>query len=142
MNTEQLRIVSLFLLAMFFALYFYTDNQQDYFDQNARPQAERMVQIISRWNKADLLSQLSDDARQTLSNEQLDKLLEHYRQFGELKSVGELQFSKLVSALSLFGSQRINYKGTATYSSGPANINMTLVPDGGGYKIYNFTISR
>lgn len=142
MSTDHLRITSLFLLAMFFALYFYTDSQQDFYDQQAKPQIADMLQTISRWDKTRLLTLLTTEARQTLSDEQLDHLLAHYREFGTLESVGDMQFSKLVSALSLFGSTRINYKGTATYSSGTANINITLVPNGDHYKIYNFTISR
>ncbi len=142
MSTEQLRMVSLILLTLFFALYFYTDRQQEIHDRSARPAAERLLRDISQWDKALLLEQLSREARASTSDRQLDQLLEHYRGFGELQSIGELQFSKLASALSLFGDDKINYEGTATYSSGPVNINITLVPEGSGYKVYNFTLSR
>lgn len=141
MNNEQLRSVSLVLLAIFAALYFYTWRQQDFYDQNARPAIEQMLKEISQWQKQPLLDHLSDEARQTLNDEQLEKLLQHYRKFGALKTVNELQFSKLASALSLFGATRINYQGTATFDSGPADINITVVPHGNSYRIYNLALS-
>lgn len=141
MNNEQLRSVSLVLLVIFAALYFYTWRQQQFYDPSARPAIEQILRDISQWQKQPLLDHLSDEARQTLSDEQLEKLLIHYRRFGALKSIGDLEFSKLASALSLFGAKRINYQGTATFSGGPADINITLVPSGNGYLIYNLAIS-
>lgn len=141
MNNDQLRTVSLVLLVIFAGLYFYTYRQQTFYDQSALPAVERIVREISQWQKQPLIDNLSDEARQTLTDEQLDQLLNHYRKFGELKSIGELQFSKLASALSLFGARRINYQGTAIYSGGPADINITVVPYGNDYRIYNFALS-
>lgn len=141
MKTDQLRAVSLVLLLLFAGIYFYTWRQQQYYDQSARPAIEQMLRSISQWQKQPLLDQLSDEARQTLNDEQLQLLLDHYRQFGELQSVGDLQFSKLASALSLFGSKRINYQGTAMFANGPADINITVVPYGNSYRIYNLALS-
>lgn len=141
MNNEQLRSVSLVLLVIFAALYFYTWRQQQFYDQSAMPAIEQMLKEISQWQKQPLLDHLSDEARHTLSDEQLDTLLQHYRKFGELKAVNELQFSKLASALSLFGGTRINYQGTASFTSGPADINITVVPYGNSYQIYNLALS-
>lgn len=141
MNNEQLRTVCLVLLVLFAGLYFYTYRQQSYYDQSARPAIERILGEISQWQKQTLLDHLSEDARQTLNDQQLEQLLAHYRTFGELKSIGDMQFSKLASALSLFGQKRINYQGTAQFSSGPADINITVVPYGDDYRIYNFALS-
>lgn len=142
MSNEQLRTISLVLLFLIGSLYFYTYRQEKAHDQIARPAAEQLLKQISQWDKQTIFELLSEEARQTLNDEQLSRLVEHYRQFGKLQSIQELKFSKLASALSLLGSYRISYQGSAIYSTGPANITMTLVPAEGGYRIYNFALSR
>ncbi len=134
--------MTLFFLASCVGLYFYTNNQKDYYDAQAKPAAQQMIIAISGWQKSALTNHLSEQALQTLNDQQLDKLLTHYRQFGQLQSLQELQFSRLASALSLFGQRHINYQADAVFSSGSAHINLTLIPHDSGYKIYNFTISK
>ncbi len=142
MDKSNLRIVILFFLMLCIALFIYTDRQQDFYSEQAEPAAEAMIRALSDWEKTTLLQHLSLEAKQTLSDEQLDKLLQHYRQFGQLQSLQPLQFSRMASALSLFGSQRIHYEADAIYSNGAAHINLTIIPYGTAYKIYNFSISK
>lgn len=138
----MLRTITLFLLVICIALYFYADKQQEVYNTQARPVAEQLLFEISNWQQDRLLQHLSPQAKETLTEEQLDKLLAHYRQFGALKSIDELEFSKLASVFSLFGDTRINYRSDASFSEGRAHINLTLVPAGDSYKIYNFSIHR
>lgn len=142
MDTSQLRTICLVLVALVVGLYLYSDRQQAFYDQSAKPEIERILQSMHLWDKDSFPALLSDEARRTLTEDQSEQLLKHYRQFGELQSVDELHFSKLASTLSLFGSQRINYQGTATFSNGPASVTITLIPYGNGYRIYNFTLSK
>lgn len=141
MTTDQLRVICLFLLCTFVGLYFYADRQQDYYDSRAKPVAEQLLQEISNWEQATLLKHLSNEAQSTLDQQQLNKLLAHYRQFGQLQSLDNLEFSKMASALSLFGKKHINYQSDASFTGGRVHINLTLIPYGDGYKIYNFTIN-
>jgi hypothetical protein len=139
-NKNQLRIATLSLLILSIGLYFYTDNQQKYYDFYAKPAAKEILKDISSWQEDALLKHLSKEARNTLNDQQLLQLLNHYRQFGELQSLQELQFSRLASALSVFGSKRINYQTTAIFTNGEANVNLTLISEDEQYKIYNLTI--
>jgi hypothetical protein len=141
-NKSQLRITTLLLLTVCIGLYFYTSSQQDYYDQYAKPVAATILNDISSWQQSALENHLSAEARQTLNDQQLGQLVDHYRQFGELQSLQELQFSRLASALSLFGKPRINYQTNARFSSGEAHINLTLIPAANSYKIYNLTINK
>jgi hypothetical protein len=141
-NKSQLRTATLLLLTLSIGLYFYTDSQQDYYDQHAKPVAATILNDISSWQQSALENHLSNDARQTLNDQQLVQLLNHYRQFGELQSLQELQFSRLASALSLFGKPRINYQANARFSSGEAHINLTMIATADSYKIYNLTINK
>lgn len=142
MSKSHLRIATLFLLTLSIGLYFYTDAQQDYYDQYAKPAAETILTDISRWEAAALRQHLSQEATQTLTPSQLEQLLNHYRQFGELQQLNTLEFSRLASALSIFGQPRINYQTNAQFSNGAAHINLTLTQEPSGYKIYNLTINK
>ncbi|MFA7554342.1 MAG: hypothetical protein WCY88_08835 [Spongiibacteraceae bacterium] len=141
MNTANLRIITLFFLILCIGLYFYTNEQKKYYDAVAIPIATNMLNDISLWEKPALKKHLSAEAQQTLNDQQLGTLLDHYRQFGQLQSLEPLQFSQLASALALLGEKRINYQTEATFSEGRAHINLTLIPKGEQFKIYNFSIN-
>lgn len=130
------------MLALCVGLYFYTQEQKDYYDRVAVPVATNMITEISSWEKAVLLKHLSQEAQETLDERQLNRLLEHYRGFGRLKTASNFQFSTVASALSLLGGSKINYSADAVFENGPAIINVTLVPVGNSFKIYNFTVTR
>ncbi|MBL4828239.1 MAG: hypothetical protein JKY66_11115 [Spongiibacteraceae bacterium] len=147
MNTKQLRFVSIGLLILLAGFYLYTDRQQHYYQSRALPAARQMLLDITQWEKSALTKHLSEEALQTINDQQLNKLLDHYRQFGKFQSLGALNFSRLTSALSLFGEKRINYAGSVQFDSGSAQLNMTLVelkvpnkPE--QFKIYNLSIRR
>ncbi len=142
MDTASLRIVTLFLLAACVSLYIYTNRQQDFYDQHSKPAIFEILKEVSTWKTEALQKHLSSEAQKTLTEQQLEQLLEHYRQFGQLVSIDELTFSRLASALSLIGQNRINYQGEATFSQTKAHINITLTANDDGYKIYNLTITR
>lgn len=146
-STTVTRMVSVMLLLGAAGFYLYTNNQQQYYSGHALPAAKQILSDISRWEKSTLVEHLSDEARQAINDQQLEQLLEHYRQFGKLESLGTLNFSHLSSALSLFGSKRIHYSGSAQFDSGSAQINITLLDEPTAssatrFKIYNLSITR
>jgi len=141
-SSSSLRIVIAILLTAVIMLYFYTDREQSYYRDSAEPAVAQILSEISTWEKEPLLRHLTPEAKQTITNEQLEKLLNHYRSFGSFYSIDELDFSRTASAFSLFGEKRINYSGIADYSTGPVNVNMTLVERDGYFLVYNFTLSR
>ncbi len=142
MHVNNLKILIAVLLTAVIMLYFYTDREQRYYRDSAEPAVAQILAEISTWEKEPLLRHLTPEAKETITDAQLEKLLDHYRSFGSFYSIDELDFSRTASAFSLFGEKRINYSGIADYSTGQINVNMTLVERGGYFLIYNFALSR
>ena len=142
MPTSTLRAISVVLLLLFAATYFYTDRQEQHHQKTALPAAKSLLSTISVWEKQTLLEHLAGEAKNSLSDQQLEKLMSHYRQFGRFISADNLNFSKLASALSLFGPHRVNYSGTAAFENGAAHVNITLTENDNSFLIYNISITK
>lgn len=140
-DNNQLRIITLFLLALCIGLYFYTGEQETYYEQSAKPVVNDMLMEIGQWEKQALLNNLSAAAKSTISDQQVEQLLERYRQYGQLQSFEPLAFSRLASVFSLIGDSKVNYQTNATFSQGKGHINITVVAEGGSYKVYNLSIN-
>lgn len=142
MQTQMLRIIIAILLTSVMMLYFYTNREKDYYSRGAEPAVAQILTEISSWEKQALLIHLAPEAKQTVGDEQLGKLMNLYRGFGRFRSINEINFSRTVSAFSLVGEKRINYSGVANFDAGLVNFNVTLVERGGFYLIYNFTLAK
>ena len=142
MQVHTLRFIIAVLMTVVIMLYFHTNREQKFYSTTAEPAVAQILAEISTWEKEPLLRHLAPEAKQTITDEQLDQLLDHYRSFGRFYSIDELDFSRTASAFSLFGEKRINYSGVADYSNGPVNVNITLVERGGYFLVYNFTLGR
>jgi hypothetical protein len=142
MQTQTLRIIIAILLTLVIMLYFYTNREKDYYSKSAEPAVAQILTEISGWEKQALLIHLAPETKQTVSEEQLDKLMNLYRSYGRFRSIQELNFSRTVSAFSLLGDKHINYSGTANFDAGLVNLNITLIERGGFFLIYNFTLAK
>ncbi|SFK13528.1 hypothetical protein SAMN05216302_100175 [Nitrosomonas aestuarii] len=142
MQVYTLRFIIAVLMTAVIMLYFYTSREQEFYSDSAEPAVVQILAEISTWEKEPLLRHLTPEAKQTITDEQLDQLLDHYRSFGRFYTIDELDFSRTASAFSLFGEKRINYSGVADFSTGPVNVNVTMVERGGYFLIYNFTLTR
>ena len=142
MRTKTLRITIIIFLTLVIMLYFYTNREKDFYSKSAEPAIAQILTEISSWEKGALLTHLAPEAKQAVSDEQLDKLMDFYRSFGRFQSIQELNFSRTMSALSLVGEKRINYSGTANFDAGLVNLNITLVERGGFFLVYNFTLTK
>jgi len=98
MQIQTLRIIIAILLTLVMMLYFYTNREKDYYSKSAEPAVAQILTEISGWEKQTLLVHLTPEAKQTVSDEQLDKLMNLYRSFGRFRSIQELNFSRTVSA--------------------------------------------
>ncbi|MEK7303290.1 MAG: hypothetical protein AAB259_00725 [Pseudomonadota bacterium] len=142
MQIQTLRIIIAILLTLVVMLYFYTNREKDYYSKSAEPAVAQILTEISSWEKQALLIHLAPEAKQTVSDEQLDQLMNFYRSFGRFRSIQELNFSRTVSAFSLVGEKRLNYSGAANFDAGLINLNITLIERGGYFLIYNFTLAK
>ncbi|MBS0498045.1 MAG: hypothetical protein JSR51_10420 [Proteobacteria bacterium] len=142
MQTQTLRAVVALLLTLVVMLYFYTNREKDYYSKSAEPAIAQILSDISSWEKQKILIHLAPEAKQTITDEQLDELLKQYRSFGRFQSIQELNFSRTVSAFSLVGEKRINYSGLAKFDAGSVSLNVTLIERGGFFLIYNFALAK
>lgn len=142
MQTQTLRLIVAGLLTIIIMLYFHSNREKNFYSTSAEPAVTQILADISTWQKESLLRHMAPEAKQAITDQQLDQLLDHYRSFGQFYAIDELDFSRTASAFSLFGEKRINYSGVADYSTGPVNVNITLVERGGYFLVYNFTLSR
>lgn len=142
MQVQTLRIVIAFLLTAVLMLYFYTNREKDYYSKSAEPAVTQILAEISSWRKNIFLLHLASEAKQTLTDEQLEGLLKHYGEFGRFRSIKEINFSRTVSAFSLAGEKRINYSGVANFDVGEISFNITLIERGGYYLVYNLTLAK
>ncbi|MDH5479272.1 MAG: hypothetical protein OEX11_00720 [Nitrosomonas sp.] len=141
-QVQNLRLIIAFLLTIVVMLYFHTSREKNYYSKSAEPAVTQILAEMSIWQKEPLLRHLAPEAKQTVTDEQLDQLLAQYRNFGRFRSVEELEFSRTVSAFSLFGEKRINYSGIVNFDAGPVNVNITLTERNGFFLVYNFTLTR
>ena len=142
MQIQTLRFIVAVLLTLVVMLYFYTNREKDFYSKSAEPAIAQILTEISSWEKQVFLHHLAPEAKQTISDDQLDKLMDLYRSFGRFQSIEALNFSRTVSAFSLVGEKRINYSGIANFDAGPVNLNITLIERGGFFVVYNFTLAR
>ncbi len=142
MQTQTLRIITAALVIVFIMLYMHTNSEQRFYSKTAEPAVAQILAEISTWQEEPLLRHLAPEARETITDEQLKQLLERYREFGWFYSINELNFSRTASVFSLFGDKRVNYSGVADYSTGPVNLNITLIERGGYFLVYNFSLAR
>jgi hypothetical protein len=142
MQIQTLRIIVAMLLTLVAMLYFYTNREKDYYSKSAEPAVAQILTEISSWEKRVLLTHLAPETKQTVDDEQLEKLLGIYHSFGRFRSIQELNFSRTVSAFSLMGEKRINYSGIADFDAGPVSLNITLIERGGFFLVYNFTLVK
>ncbi|MBS0424477.1 MAG: hypothetical protein JSR71_08670 [Proteobacteria bacterium] len=142
MQVKTLRAIVALLLTLVVMLYFYTNREKDYYSKSAEPAITQILSDISSWKKQKLLVHLAPETKQTITDEQLDELLTHYRSFGRFQSIEELNFSRTASAFSLFGEKRINYSGLAKFDAGSISLNITLIERGGFFLVYNFALAK
>ena len=142
MRIQTLRMIVAVLMTAVVMLYIYTDREKDYYKKSAEPAVTQILTEISNWKKETLLKHLAPEAKQIISEEQLEKLLQQYQKLGRFRSVKEINFSRTASAFSLMGEKRINYSGIANFDKAAANLNITLIERGGFFLMYNFTLAQ
>jgi hypothetical protein len=139
---KPLQLIVLIILGVVGGLYWYAGNQQQRYDAAATRYLQSAFADIGSWQRAALQRQLAEEARRTLSDEQLDAIVERYRALGAFAQLGDMEFSRLTPALSLLGRNRLlSYHGSAQFQHGNANFTATLLIYGDQFRLYNLSFS-
>lgn len=137
---NNLRILIAAVLFAIAGLYLHTSRQEDFYQQKALLAIDNILIEISDWQQNSMEKHLSAQTKASISQQQMNTLLESYRHLGKYHKTRYLEFSKLMSALSLVGGKRISYQGVVEFDSGPTDITITLLEDNNRFFIYNLNI--
>ena len=139
---KPLHLIIILILAVVSGLYFYAGRQQERFDADATAYLRRALADIGSWQPRAIRRQLASEASAAVSDEQLGALVQRYHSLGAFKSLEDIQFARLASALSLFHRDPLlSYSALAHFANGNARITATLVLHDGQFKLYNFNLS-
>ena len=140
---QSLRLFIVFCLLIFGALYYSPHQQDTRHSDNAALYLEKTMRDISSWQPQALWSQLTPEARDRVSREQLEAVLAQYRRLGRFNEMDQPQFSMLTAALSVFGGgTRLSYSFPARFEQGSALVTATLMVGEGTFRLYNFSIRQ
>lgn len=139
---KPLQLATLIILVIVGGLYWYAGNQQERYDAAATQYLRTAFTDIASWQRDALQRQLTAEALRTMSTAQLDAIDERYRPLGGFIQLGDVQFTRLTAAMSLFGSDTLlSYHGSAQFQHGNADFTATLVVRDNGFRLYNLSFS-
>ncbi len=142
LRRKPLHLAVLLILVVAGALYLYAMQQERRHDAAARDYLQQALAEVANWQPQSLRRHLAPAAQQAVSDEQLDALVERYRELGSFRRIDELRFTRLTAALSLLkGDTLLGYSGTVHFEHGSAHLSAMLQVDAQGYHLYNFNLS-
>ncbi len=143
MIQSPLRLFIIFCLIIFAGLYYYAYQQDKRHSANASVYMEKVMADISVWQREALWSHLAPEARERVSQEQLETVLKQYRRLGRFVDMDAPRYSMLTAALSVFGSgTQLSYSFPARFEQGSALVTATLDVGDGSFRLYNFSIRQ
>lgn len=140
---KPLRVLSISLLVIISGLYLYTNKQQAHYNLSAPTYIADILTDLSYsdWQSESLDQYLSTAAKAAVSSQQLQQVLSRYRSLGLLKDIEYVKFSRLASALSIFGDTYVSYTGVVAFRNGNADLNITFIEENDQLLITNISLT-
>jgi len=138
---KKLIIYALFVISTAIAIYFgYGYMQGKRFDPTVVPYVEQVVPQLSRWDVATTKALLDDEALRRVSDDDLKKMMDYLGRIGELQHLEKPRFRSTSKAMTAGAIERdvVTYRVKANYSTGPAEITLSLVERSGEYVLLHF----
>ncbi len=131
----------LFIVLTVVGIYFgYGYVQSTRFDPAAVPYIERAVVQLSRWDIDATKALLDEEALKRVSDDDLETMIDYLARIGELQDFDKPRFkstSKIMTAGAIEHNV-VTYRIKANYSTGPAEITLSLVDRNGSYALLHF----
>jgi len=110
------------------------------YDPTAIPYIEQAVPQLSRWDVDATKALLDEEALRRVSDDDLATMMDYLTRIGELQSMEKPHFKSTSKAMTTGAVERdvISYQVKADYSSGPAEITLSLVERDGVYSLLHF----
>ncbi|QQD18744.1 hypothetical protein I6N98_02430 [Spongiibacter nanhainus] len=138
-----LRLFVFASLVLFAMLYYYSGQVKDHYQENASRYLDQALTEISYWEASRMKPLLAQEALAQVSDETLEKLVDHYRHLGRYQSMDEPQLSRISAALSLFGgAPKLSYSSRVTFEHGKSIMTATLTLQDQRFKLYNFNLGN
>lgn len=138
---KKIIVYALFVVLTAVSIYFgYGYLQAKRFDPTVVPYIEQAVPQLSRWDVATTKALLDEEALQRVSDEDLATMMAYLTRIGELQGFDRPYFKSTSKTMTTGAIERavVTYRVKANYSSGPAEITLSLVERDGGYSLLHF----
>lgn len=141
MKNLSLKVFIIASILLFGGLYYYSGKVEQHYQANASRYLALALDDISTWQAPAMEALLASAAKQQVSQEQLQALMDHYSHLGRYVRMEEPTLTRLSAALSVFSDHpRLSYSSTVTFSGGNALMTATLTLEDQHFKIYNFNL--
>lgn len=135
---KPLHVVTVIILVVVGALYWYARNQQERYDVAASAYLRSAMADIGSWESSALQRQLAPEALAAIDGAHMEALVTRYRSLGAYAELRDLQFGRLAAALSLLsGNTLLSYSGQARFQNGSAHFTATLIHRDNQFRLYN-----
>lgn len=144
MNIKKLLAYMLIVVATAVSVYFiYGYVQSSRYDPTAVPYINQALPQLSRWDLDATKELLDEDALARVTDERLTQMLEYLARIGELEDFERPRFKSTSTAMTTGAIERtvITYSVAARYSSGDAEVTLSLLDRDGAYSLLHFNFS-
>jgi hypothetical protein len=138
---KKIIIYLLFVIITAVSIYFgYAYVQSTRFDPTVVHYIEQAVPQLSRWDVATTKALLDEEALKRVSDNDLEKMMEYLTRIGELQGFDKPRFRSTSKTMTTGAIERdvVTYRVKADYSSGPAELTLSLVERDGDYALLHF----
>ncbi len=138
---KKLIIYAIFVISTAIGIYFgYGYFQSARFDATVIPYIEQAIPQLSRWDVDATKALLDEEALRRVTDEDLQQMMAYLSRIGELQEVAKPRFRSTSKAMTIGAIERdvVTYRVKADYSSGPAEITLSLIDRNGGYALLHF----
>lgn len=131
------------IVAVIVGSYIYSYYQAAEYDDRALPYIMNVVPEISKWNPDITRSLMAAEVLETVSEEQLVRIMTLFSRMGGLLSMESPEFQKVLSEEDTGSGKKavIAYEMAARYENGDALISINLLERDGSFEVYRFNVS-
>lgn len=136
--------IIVFAVAAFFVIRaLYIQHQTEKYARTAVPYIEKALPAISQWDPEITKAYMAPDALEKFSDEKIDLIVDYLSRLGALENFETPEFSSLsyVQPVGQAEKKVLFYTVPVHYQKGDGTFEVYLIQEGGGFKIYKFTIN-
>lgn len=121
---------------------YFSDKKEAEFQTTAVPFIKQVIPKLSQWDPELSFSLMAPEALHKIPKDYFFKVVEAMAQLGSLEELQEPQFEEVYLGSTLKGQKEtvVSYTVDARYSSGPAEITISLMNKGDSFAVNSFDV--